>query len=226
MITSSSILLPIIIGFLVGIGFFYLMLKMSVIKIDRIDEKTLLFKLPLLGTTEAEEQKKYNGIFVKNVFEDLDKIKIFQRFIKFDLLLYYAKEYNINYIGFEGDMNLGWSAGKLAYSTMSKGHNGGHNIYLNPDLDRKAVSSRLSKDLGLEIQPDELYTFLFLHEIGHTKKAGNECYLTAMVNHSLSGGRRAVRRRRELKEIYLRAEKFADDFAIKELLKIRQKGLN
>lgn len=226
MITNSSILLPLIIGFLAGIGILYFMLKMSAIRVNRIDEKTLLFRLPFLGTAEAEEPKTYNGIFVKNISEDLDKINFFQKFMKFDILLHYAREYNINYIGFEGDTNSGWSKGKLAYNTLSKGHNGGYNIYLNPDLDRKAVSARISKDIGMEILPDELYTFLFLHEIGHTKKAGNECYITALVNHSLSGGRRAARRRRELKELYLRSEKLADEFAIKELLKIKQKGLN
>ncbi len=47
-----------------------------------------------------------------------------------------------------------------------------------------------------------------------------------MVNHSLSGGRRAARRRRELKKLYIRSEKFADNFAIQELLKLRQNGLN
>jgi len=81
-------------------------------------------------------------------------------------------------------------------------------------------------DYANDYNPEELYTFLFLHEIEHTRKAGNECYITAMVNHSLSGGRRAARRRRELKNIHKRSEKFADDFAFQELLKIRQKGLN
>jgi len=80
----------------------------------------------------------------------------------------------------------------------------------------------LSELIGVTIEPDELYTFLFLHEVGHTREAGNECYFTALINHSLSGGRRSARRRRELKNIYLRTEKFADDFAIQELLKLRE----
>jgi hypothetical protein len=141
-------------------------------------------------------------------------------------MIKYADDYNLNYIGLEGDVNSAWSNGRLAYSTLSKGYNGGYNIYLNPDLDRVSVCKRLSDQIGVEIKPNELYMFLFLHEIGHTRKAGNECYFTAMVNHSLSGGRRAARRRRELKDLYVKSEKFADDFAIQELFKIRQKGLN
>ncbi|MEW6161822.1 MAG: hypothetical protein AB1606_00645 [Nitrospirota bacterium] len=78
----------------------------------------------------------------------------------------------------------------------------------------------------MEIKPDELYTFLFLHEIGHTRTAGNECYFTAIVNYSLSGGRRSWLRRRKLKDLYSRVERYADDFAIQELLKLRQRGLN
>jgi hypothetical protein len=136
-------------------------------------------------------------------------------------------EYNLNYVGFEGDMDNGqWSDGRLAYSTLSKGSNGGYNIYLNPDLARELVSKRLSHQLGVEIRPEELYAFLLLHEIGHSTKAGNECYITAMVNHSLSGGRRSAKRRKMLKDLYLRVEKNADDFAIQELLKLRKKGLN
>jgi hypothetical protein len=226
---GSEISLPLflILGLIIGIGFVYYILRLKKIRLNKLDEKTLLLRLPLLGTIEAEEPKEYRGIFVKDVSEALDKIKFFQSLMDPHMMLDYANDYNLNYIGTEGDANNGsWSNGRLAYSTLSKGQNGGYNIYMNPDLDREAVCKRLNEQLGMEIRPEELYTFLFLHEIGHTRKAGNECYFTAMVNHSLSGGRRAARRRRELRNIYLRSEKFADDFAIQELLKIRQKGLN
>ncbi|MBE0427504.1 MAG: hypothetical protein IBX72_12780 [Nitrospirae bacterium] len=57
-------------------------------------------------------------------------------------------------------------------------------------------------------------------------KAGNTSYVTALVNHSLSGGRRSAKRRRALKDLHLKVDKYADDFVIRELLNIRQKGLN
>jgi hypothetical protein len=225
--SGLSIPLFLILGLIIGIGLVYYILRLKKIRLNKLDEKTLLLRLPFLGTIEAEEPKEYRGIFVKDVSEALDKMKFFQSLMDPHMMLHYANDYNLNYIGTEGDANNGsWSNGRLAYSTLSKGQNGGYNIYMNPDLDREAVCKRLNEQLGTEIRPEELYTFLFLHEIGHTRKAGNECYFTAMVNHSLTGGRRAARRRRELKNIYLRSEKFADDFAIQELLKIRQKGLN
>ncbi len=215
-----------IIGFIVGIGFIYLMVRVKRIKVDRLDERVLLLKLPFLGMVEAEESGEYRGFFVKSVLEKLEKMKFFHKLMDVDTMLYYANDYNINYIGIEGDMKGTWNNGRLAYSTLSKGYSGGYNVYLNPDLDCESVCRRLNEELVVKIEPRELYTFLFLHEIGHTKKAGNECYLTAMINHSLSGGRRSVRRRRALNALHARAEKFADNFAIQELLKLRRKGLH
>jgi hypothetical protein len=227
MISGSSFLLPLILGIILGIGLIYFILRYKAIKIERVDEKTLLCKLPFLGTIETAEPKGYQGIFVKNITENLNKIKIFQDMMNFDLMIKYADDYNLNYIGTEGDMDSGeWSNGRLAYSTLSRGFNGGYNVYLNPHLNRESVSKRLSQQLDLEIKPNELYTFLLLHEIGHSTQAGNENYIIAMVNHSLSGGRRSAKRRKMLKDLYLKVEKNADDFAVRELIKIRQKGLN
>ncbi len=228
MFSFSGISLPLtlILGSILGIGIVYYILRLKKIKLNKLDERTLLLKLPLLGTVEAEKPREHRGIFVKDVAETLDKMKFFQNYIDPQVMLGYAQDYNLNYIGTEGDAGGSWSNGRLAYSTLSKGQNGGYNIYFNPELDCESVCKRLNEQLGIEMNPEELYTFLFLHEIGHTKKAGNECYITAMVNHSLSGGRRAARRRRELKNLHMRSEKYADDFAVQELFKIRQKGFN
>lgn len=224
--SGASLPLTFILGLLIGMGIIYFMFRYKKIEISKVDEKTLLLKLPLLGTVEAEEPKGFRGIFVKDISEALDKMKFFQSLINPHIMLRYANDFNVNYIGTEGDKEGAWSNGRLAYNTFSKGYNGGRNVYLNPDLDRESVCKRLNEQLDIEIKPEELYIFLFLHEIGHTRKAGNECYITAMINYSLSGGRRSVRRRRELKAIHSRSENYADNFAIKELLKLRQKGLN
>ncbi|MEW6570358.1 MAG: hypothetical protein AB1390_04190 [Nitrospirota bacterium] len=224
--TAGSFLSALVLGFVLGIVFVYFLMRFRRIKLDRVDSKTLLFRLPLLGILEAEDPKGHGGIFIRDVTEDIEKIELFQDLLNFDLMMRYARDYNLNYIGTEGDRNGKWSDGRLAYTTLARGLSGGYNIYLNPDLDRLSVSKRLSEQIGVEIRPDELYTFLFLHEIGHTTKAGNECFLTALINHSLSGGRRSAKRRKMLKDLHLKVEKIADDFAVKELFKIRQKGLN
>lgn len=226
MLSSSFSLFIFIIGFLLGIIFIYFILRIKSARTYKLDGDTLLVKFPIIGYAEIKEPHEYSGLFIKEVSSNLEKINLIKRFIDFDLMLYYANKYNIEYVGFEGDINGKWTEGKLAYNTLSKSPNGGYNIHLNPGLDRKTVSEKLSKQLGIEIKPEELYTFLFLHEIGHTKNAGNECYITAMVNHSLSGGRRAVRRRRALTELYKKTEKYADEFAVKELINIRKRGLN
>lgn len=211
-----------IVGLVIGIVFIRFLLRYKKINVSRIDESTLLLKLPLLGIIEVEESRKYQGMFVKCVSETFDKIKFFNRLMDFQTMLKYAKDYNVNYIGTEGNMEGKWGKGKLAYNTLSKGKGGGYNVYLNPNLDRESVSRNLSKELGIEIKPHELYTFLFLHEIGHTAKAGNESYIAAQINHRL--GSRKRRRWKDMELLHKKIEKFADDFAIQELLKLRKES--
>jgi hypothetical protein len=78
--------------------------------------------------------------------------------------------------------------------------------------------------LGLELKPEEVQLFLFLHEIGHTRQAGNVCFISAAISSALSGGRRTHRRRKELQKLKVQVEKFADSFAVAELLKCRAAG--
>lgn len=205
----------------------YFILGICSARLRRIDERTLVFKLPFVGMIETEEETDRNkGFFAKKVADDLEKVSIFKKFIDTDIVLQYARDYDLNYVGLEGDTDGLWSEGRLAFTTLSKGHGGRYNIFLNPDLDRMSVCKRLSQQVGITIEPDELYTFLFLHEVGHTRAAGNNCYFTALINHSLSGGRRSARRRRELKNLYLQTEKYADDFAVQELMKLRKERMN
>jgi hypothetical protein len=72
------------------------------------------------------------------------------------------------------------------------------------------------------MQPSEVYLFLFLHEIGHTRKAGNQCYVTALINSTLSGGRHSPRKRQELQHLQQQIEQYADQFALRELQRWRQ----
>ncbi len=223
---TSYYILTGLLGFVGGVALIFFIAKNKVLKIKKIDKTTFLLSIPIIGNIEFEEDKTYRGIFMQDIIHALDRIKFLQGMLDFYTLTGYVKDYNVNYIGIEGDMENGmWSKGRLAYSTLSKGRNGGYNIFLNPDLNRESVCKRLNEQLSLKIKPHELYTFLFFHEIGHTKKAGNKCYLTALINHSLAGGRRSVRRRKLLKSLHHEVEKYADDFAINEILNLRQKGM-
>jgi len=66
---GSGIPLPLflIIGLIIGIGLVYYILRLKRIRLNKLDEKTLLLRLPLLGTIEAEEPSGYRCIFVKDV---------------------------------------------------------------------------------------------------------------------------------------------------------------
>jgi hypothetical protein len=215
-------ILALIPAFLLGIGFVYVLLRSKEIGIIRLDHRTFLLKIPLLGSVEARTYDKSQGFFISDICENQDKVDKFKELMDFDILLRYGMDYNINYVGFEGDKPDGsWTGGKLACSTLAPGETGGYNIFLNPALDRKLVCQHLRAQTELDIQPDELYNFLFLHEIGHTEKAGNESYIKARISHSLRGSRKA-RRWQIFKELHNRIENFADEYAKNELLKWRK----
>ena len=213
-------LLALTLSFLGGIGFVYVILRFMSIEVSHLDGHKLLLKLPLLGSLEVKGPERCQGLFLEDVRETLGKVKTFQGLMDFDLMLRYAKNFDVNYIGLEGDNKDGsWNKGRLAYSILSPGDSGGYNIFLNPELDRTLVCQHLKRELGVDIQPDELYTFLFLHEVGHTRHAGNKNYIAAKTSHRLSGKKR--KGRKDLQVLYRKVEKFADDFATKELSKWR-----
>jgi len=62
-------------------------------------------------------------------------------------------------------------------------------LHLNPDLDRSAAAKWLSKRIGLRIKPEEVYTFAFFHECGHTPAAvGKRCHGAAAALEFFRGG--------------------------------------
>ena len=213
-----------ILGFISAFAFLNFALRYRQPVMMRLDERTIQLKIPLLGNIDLSE-RDYEGFFVKTFSDAIEKMRKFQCMLDVQIMLDYARRFNINYIGTEGDINGLWSEGKLAFCTPSRGYNGGYNIHLNPDLDREKVSKRLSDQLGVHICPDELHTFLFLHEVGHTQNAGNENYFAALVNHSLQGGRRSARRRKALKSLRIETERFADNFAVQELVRLRGRNM-
>ncbi len=199
-------------AFLGGIASFYFLLKYRVV-IDNSHEK-LMVELPVFGKIRTNWSCQHDGLFVEEVKKTLDKIRRFRRLLDFDLMLEYTEKYGVHYVGMRGDDKDGsWRPGSLAYSTI----HGGYSVFLNPQLHTESLSTHLSKQLHLEMEPQDVYPFLFLHEIGHSTQSGNECYISACVNHVLAG------RRGELKEIRSGVEKYADNFAIKELFHWKQR---
>jgi hypothetical protein len=207
-------------GFSLGIVTFYLLLKYSVTVPTR-QADYLILELPFLGRLRTRFRHRYTGIFV-DVWQEFDeKLARLSQLVPRDILFSYAKTYGVDYIGLEGDRRDGtWSPGRLA--SLGRERHAEQHLCLNPDLDTADISRHLSQELGEPMQPSEVYLFLFLHEIGHTRKAGNQCYVTALINYTLSGGRRSPRKRQELQRLKHQIEQYADQFALHELQRWRQ----
>jgi hypothetical protein len=206
-------------GFILGMVTFYLLLKYRV-TIPTRQADPLILELPFLGRIRTRFRLRYSGLFV-DVWQEFDeKLARLSQLVPRDILFRYATTYDIDYIGLEGDRRDGtWNPGRLA--SLGWGRQREQHLCLNPALDTTDISRRLSRKLGEAIRPSEVYLFLFLHEIGHTRKAGNQCYVTALINHTLSGGRRSPRKCRELRRLKHQIEQFADQFALRELKRWR-----
>lgn len=184
-------------------------------------DRAVLF-LPWRGRVEVRWDPQHDGLNIWEALEVLDKIDRLGRLLDFQELLNYAQKYRINFMGLKGHQpGQSWNPGCLACSSLDWSPPGGYRIYLNPGLPLEETAARLSQELGQEIRPEDVQPFLFLHEIGHTRQAGNVCLISAAISSALSGGRRTHRRRRELKNLKDQVEKYADDFALKELGKWR-----
>jgi hypothetical protein len=204
------------VGFLAAIGLVQFFIR-NRLDVDMTGE-CLVLRLPLLGEIETGFRVNSGGLRTKEAEHVLDLAERLGRLIDFDVVMDYAGRFDIGYIGFEGDMpGGGWTPGRLGYSTL----HGGFTICLNPHLDLPVVARELSKQLRRPLLPEDVYPFLFFHEVGHSTRTGNQCYITALVNNSLSGGRRAVRRRRELSRLHTRIERYADEFGWRELVHYR-----
>lgn len=220
---NLSVLLAVAAGFALGLGLTVGMVR-AYGRVRRIGKDRAVLEVPLLGHLETRWDSHPDGLDIQEVAEVLDKIKRFDRLVDFKILMDYAQRYQVTYIGLAGDHpEHAWAPGHLACSTLDWGASGGYKIYLNPALNLEETARRLSQELRLELQPEEVQPFLFFHEIGHTRGAGNTCFISAAINSALSGGRRTHRRRRELKRLRDQVEKYADDFAVREILRWRQR---
>jgi hypothetical protein len=202
-----------------GIATFYLLLKYKVTVPTR-QADYLILELPGLGQIKTRCRLRYTGLFLDVWDECNEKVARLSELVPHEVLFHYARTFGIDYIGLEGDRRDGtWNPGRLA--SLGRGPHGEQQLCLNPDLDTADVAHHLSRELGEVMQPSEVYLFLFLHEIGHTRQAGNQCYITAVIQHALSGGRRSLRKRQELWRLKRQIEHHADQFALRELQRWR-----
>ena len=213
-------------GFLLGFFTLYVTLKYKA-EISNQGGSFLTLEIPILAELKTNIRVKHTGLFLEEWQEFEKKRERLGRLVDPDIIFHYAREYGIHYVGLEGDNGEDvWTPGKLACAILTKGCRDGrnfwgYNVFLNSDLNTAEISKRLSRQLGEEIYPSEVQTFLFLHEIGHTPKAGNKSYFSALVNHSISGGKRSPEMRRQLRFLRSEIERYADHFALGELRSLR-----
>jgi hypothetical protein len=211
-------------GMAVGVALTLAILR-AFASVRRHGKDRALLSLPLGVNLEVGWENSPDGLNLHEALEVLEKIQSFNRLLDFSVVLEYTRKYGISYLGLKGsNPSHSWNPGCLACSSLDWSPPGGYRIYLNPDLPLDSIAARLSRELGLELKPEEVQLFLFLHEIGHTRLAGNVCFISAAISSALSGGRRTHRRRKELQKLKVQVEKFADSFAVAELLKWRAAG--
>ena len=146
---------------LLGVLALYFLLKY---KVEVVREKGdfLILRIPFLGNIRTNFRIRYSGIFVEEWEELKNRIEALGRFLDPKTVFRYTTEYGVNYVGLEGDKgDESWTKGKLACLTHGDDYKWGYNIFLNSQLDLREVSRRLSQELGAEIQPSEVHTFLF-----------------------------------------------------------------
>jgi hypothetical protein len=208
------------IGMTAGVGLSLAAVR-AFASVRRHGKDLALLNLPFGLRLEVRWERIPDGLNLHEAVEVLEKIQRLNRLLDFSVALDYARQYRVGYIGLKGSAGNSWNPGCLACSSLDWAPPGGYRIYLNPELPLPEIAARLSQELGQEIRPEEVQLFLFLHEIGHTRQAGNVCFISAAISSALSGGRRTHRRRKELQKLKVQVEKFADDFALPELLKWR-----
>ncbi len=190
-------------------------------RVRRLGKDLAVLELPWRTFLEVRWESDLNGLWIQEAEDIMEKIARLNRLLDFQWLLPYAKKYRISYIGLKDGASGYWKPGSLACSTLDFSPQGGYKVYLNANLPLEETAKRLGQELGMDLRPEEVHTYLFLHEIGHTPEAGNICLISAAVSSALSGGRRTHRRRRELRNLRLQVEKNADRFAVAELRKYR-----
>lgn len=205
-------------GLLTAIFLFFFIIKRA--KLQRISGEAYSLQLPFIGSIATFPVCHSKAVFTEDYIQFERNFSRLKFLMDFDRMMDYAIQFNIDYITTDGDKPDGsWSEGRYAFCTMSKSYKREFAIHINPFIDTEDASSRLSLQLKRRLSPSEVYPFIFLHEIGHTSKTGNKNYFSAVINHTISGDRHSLSKRRELFRLKAEIEEFADRFALKELQK-------
>ncbi len=217
----TEAVLLIISGILIGLFLGYLLIKKA--RLKRISGEEFSLTLPLIGERVTLPYISPKGVFTEEFLDLQRRLNRLKTLIDIEKVFQYADRFGVDYISTEGDMPDGsWSKGRYAFCNMSRSHKREFSIYLNPDIETEIASVNLTKELNTYISPKDVYPFVFLHEVGHTSRAGNKNFFAAVLNHTISGDRHSLSKRRDLFRLKGKIEEFADRFALKELKSWKQ----
>ena len=197
---------------------FILLILARKARLQRVSGEDFALELPLFGCVATYKPNDSGRIYTEDYINHRRSSSLLEAKIDLQKMMDYAIRYDVDYITTTGDRPDGsWSDGRYAFCTMSRSHKRSFAIHINPYINTEEASQRLSLQLGTWIPPEDVYPFLFLHEIGHTSGTGNRNFFAAVINHTISGDRHSLSKRRELFRLKSEIEDFADRFALQEL---------
>ncbi len=207
-------------GFVTGVGLLYLLVKKGILV--RITSDDFALKVPIIGKIARLSLLPYPGIFTGEYLEFKEKLAKLRKLLDPDRVFLWADRYGVDYISTEGDRWDGsWSPHRMAFVHLGQSHKRPYRLHMNPHLDTKALSIKLSADTGEVLSEEDVYPFVFLHELGHTSFAGNKNFLGLVMEHTISGQRHSLEARRKLFAQKKEIEQYADQFALEALKRWR-----
>ncbi len=107
-----------------------------------------------------QDRRAKHGLSVADLLVYLKKI---DSLLSWEFVLSECLEHGVNEVGTITD----WHFLEKGYQAVSFVDTGVKHIDLNPHLDREAVARQIREIHGIDIEPDEIYYFIWFHEIGH-----------------------------------------------------------
>jgi len=129
-------------------------------------------------------------------------------------------KYGINIVGTSAEraISSSWSKGEWAnYHYHSEV---GHVINLNPHINRIEVARVISETQGIKVAPDEVYYWLWFHEIGHATQKHFRNWKNAQMDYHFKKKGTSE----DVARLYRKGEKAADRYANKRFLEWKAEG--
>lgn len=177
---------------------------------------------------EGEDIKNQGGLLMINPYTgpdmDLRKSGRHENTV-FDVMVYLCQldslldwrfvfrecfKFGVNYVGTDGGF-MGWErSGRWAtfgYADSKR------QIDLNPHIDKKKVAGQIREAQGIDIEPEEVYYWIWFHEIGHIVHEEETIKFLARRRDNTLNRADSPADRKKLRALSEAVEKKADEYA-------------